>query len=201
MAASRPSARTVSSKPPPEDSAGPVFIISGAIGAGKSTVSEHLMARFPRGVHIPVDDLRSFVVSGYADPVAPWTEETDLQFRLARETAASMAAAYAAAGFAVAIDDIVTPGEVEELFLPALQGYKVHRVLLRPSLDVALHRNATRSNKTFDTAVLTDTLRLVHGRLEGLRYAERGWQVMDTGDVSVEATVDRILRVAGIGEA
>jgi hypothetical protein len=36
--------------------------------------------------------------------------------------------------------------------------------------------------------------RLVHGRLEGLSYAERGWQVIDTDQMSVEQTVDCIVQ-------
>ena len=188
----------VSSKPPPEALPAPIFVISGGIGAGKTTVAERLMERFSRGIHIPVDDLRGFVVSGYANPAESWTDETDLQFRLARETAASMAARYAKEGVAVAIDDIITPDEVDELFLPVLQGHTVHRILLRPSLDVTLHRNATRTNKSFDTSVLVETLHLVYGRLEGLSFADRGWHVIDTGSLSVEETVDLILRHAGL---
>jgi predicted ATPase len=171
----------------------PVFIISGGIGAGKTTISERLMGRFPRGVHIPVDSFRSFVVSGYADPTEPWSDETDLQFRLAREAAADMAARYAVASFAVAIDDILAPDETERCFVSRLPGARVHRVFLQPSLETALSRNAIRTNKSFDTSVLTETLRLVHGRISAFPYAEKGWQVIDTSDLTVEETVDLIL--------
>jgi predicted ATPase len=176
----------------------PIFIISGGIGAGKTTISHQLMERFPRGIHIPVDNLRSFVVSGYADPTKPWTDETDLQFRLACESAAEMARRYADAGFAVAIDDILAPDEAEELFVSRLPRSRVHKVFLQPSLDIALHRNATRTNKRFDTSVLIETLRLVNERLSVFPYAEKGWHVIDTSERTVDETVDLILMGAGL---
>lgn len=113
------------------------------------------LARLKRQVNAG-DTIRSFVVSGYADPTKPWTDETDLQFRLARESAAEIARRYANAGFAVAIDDILAPDETEELFASRLPRSRVHRVFLQPSLDVALHRNATRTKERFFTSVLTE---------------------------------------------
>ena len=42
-------------------SASPIFIISGTLGSGKSTVSAALMKRYEFGLHMPVDDLRDTV--------------------------------------------------------------------------------------------------------------------------------------------
>ena len=62
----------------------PLFLITGAPGAGKSVTAAALMQRFPFGLHIPVDELREWVVSGISQPVPEFTEETGRQFRLAR---------------------------------------------------------------------------------------------------------------------
>ena len=70
----------------------PLFLITGAPGVGKSVTAAALMRRFPFGLHIPVDDLREWVVSGIAQPVPEFTEETARQFRLARSAAAQVAA-------------------------------------------------------------------------------------------------------------
>lgn len=40
------------------------------------------MNRFERGFHVPIDDLREWVVSGCAHPIG-WTDETTRQFLLA----------------------------------------------------------------------------------------------------------------------
>ena len=91
----------------------PLFLITGAPGAGKSVTAAALMRRFPFGLHIPVDELREWVVSGISQPVPEFTEETGRQFRLARGAAAQVAALYADAGFAVAIDDVIHEPDVQ----------------------------------------------------------------------------------------
>jgi chloramphenicol 3-O-phosphotransferase len=140
----------------------PIFIITGTPGSGKSSVAAALMRRFEFGLHIPVDNLRELVVSGIAHPVPEWTDETSRQFMLARRAAAGMARLYAEAGFAVAIDDVIFPAEARDLLSGTLDGLAIHQVLLYPSLDVALERSTTRTNKDFDAAVLDTTIRELH---------------------------------------
>jgi hypothetical protein len=154
------------------------------------------MRRFPFGLHIPVDDLREWVVSGIAHPVPRWTDETGRQFLLARLAAADIARRYAAAGFAVAIDDVIEPAEVEALFERAI-GHPVVSVLLMPRLDVALERNASRTSKSFDASILVETIRTLHRRMAEFDSERWGWLVVDNGDLGVEATVDEILRRSG----
>ena len=47
-----------------------IVLITGTPGAGKSVTAAALMRRFPFGLHIPVDDLREWVVSGISAPGA-----------------------------------------------------------------------------------------------------------------------------------
>lgn len=170
-----------------------IYIVTGMPGAGKSSVSNALVRRFPRGLHIPVDDLREWVVSGIAHPIPTWTPETTRQFRLARQAAARTARIYAEAGFAVAIDDVVFPAEAQALFVGPLQGFPVRKILLRPHVETALHRNTTRTNKSFDTSTLTETIAGLDRYMDPGFFGKKGWAVIDSTELSLEETVDRII--------
>jgi protein tyrosine phosphatase (PTP) superfamily phosphohydrolase (DUF442 family) len=174
----------------------PLFLITGAPGVGKSVTAAALMRRFPFGLHIPLDDLREWVVSGISQPVPEFTDETARQFRLARSAAAQVAASYSDAGFAVVTDDVIHEPDAETYYITALAPRTLHKILLRPSLDVALTRNATRSNKDFDTTVLADAIRGNHHSLGEQNRADLGWAVIENGALDVEQTVDAILESA-----
>jgi hypothetical protein len=157
------------------------------------------MQRFQFGLHIPVDDLREWVVSGIAHPRPTWTDETARQYTLARKGAADLASRYIDAGFAVAVDDIIGFEDVQRIFIDALRPRDVHPVLLFPSLERAQARNALRTTKSFDTSVLVSAVNMLHGQFEEQVREYSGWIVLNTDDLSVEATVDQILERTGGG--
>jgi chloramphenicol 3-O-phosphotransferase len=171
----------------------PIFLITGPPGAGKSSVAVSLLQRFPFGFHLPLDDLREWVVSGIAHPVPNWTQETTRQFDLARQGAVQLAKQYANAGFAVVIDDIVNVQDVTRHFSPALERYSFHKIILLPSITVALQRNRERTNKRFDTNVLDTPIRNIHQWFSEQVVAPKEWLILDTSDLTIDETVDRIL--------
>ena len=169
-----------------------IWLVTGAPGAGKSTVSNALCRRFPLAVHIPVDDVRDWVRSGFSSPVE-WTAETSRQFVLARRGAARIAADYADAGFVAVVDDVVRELELDQ-YTDHLGNSKLRKVLLNPRLETVLARNTAAGRKPFDPSVLEAACRGLHPLLAAENTAERGWVVVDSTNLSLEQTVDAIVR-------
>ena len=169
-----------------------IWLISGAPGAGKSTVSDALCRRFRLAVHIPVDDIRDWVRSGFASPVE-WTNETGRQFALARRGAARIATDYADAGFDVMVDDVIRESDLNQ-YTDYLGKTQLRKVLLNPSLEAVLARNAAPGRKPFDSSILEAACRGLHPLLLAENTTDRGWIVIDSTGLNIDETVNAIVR-------
>jgi predicted kinase len=172
----------------------PIYFIVGPPAVGKSTTSRALAARFPKSIHIPVDDLRNMVVTGLALPAAEWSDELALQVALARNSVSHMALTYRDAGFAVVIDDFWDPNRLADY--RTLFGHsEVRKIVLFPDQAEAHRRNQKRSGDSQARAYIDQGIRDVY-RLLGKVVADlagQGWLVVDTTGLSIDQTVDVIL--------
>ncbi len=114
---------------------GPVLILTGPPGVGKTTTAAILAGRFPRAVHIESDLFFRFIRSGY---VEPWKPESHEQNQAVMRVVGEAAAGYAAAGYFTVIDGIVIPGWFLEPLRDALRGagHPVAYAVLREPLSV-----------------------------------------------------------------
>lgn len=171
----------------------PVFVITGQLSAGKSTVARALLDRFPFGYHIDMDGIREMVSSGLASPLE-WNDETSRQFALAIRASAALARVYADAGFAVAIEGGIDPELAESALGEQGLRDRMVGIVLNPRLEVALARNRSRQTKSFDTSILEGVMREIDA--EVARDSTRpGWHAIDNSDEPVEGTVDRVLSI------
>ena len=164
---------------------GPIVIVTGTPGAGKTTVSARLAARSARGVHLEGDVFYRFV----AHLIAPVLPESKAQNATIIRAITRAAAAYAAGGYEVFVDGIVGPW-----FLPlvahelAPTGVAVEYVVLRLDPERAVERAGTREAYPGDAAMvrqMNEAFARV-GNYEG--------HVLDVGNSSadeVAAEVDR----------
>jgi len=79
-----------------------LFVISGVMAAGKSTVARLLAGRFDRGVCVPGDAIRAMVVSGRLEMSPDAGADALGQLVLRYKGALAVAAVYLDAGFDVA---------------------------------------------------------------------------------------------------
>ena len=169
----------------------PIIWISGPPAAGKSTLCELLLKEFERGLHLRVDDLRSWVVQGFADSV-PWTDETERQFRIAEAAACDVAGRYQDAGFAVAVDHCRNLPTLESAIAAHLSGRRIVKFCLMPELETNLQRNAMRTNKPFGADHLVETIEYTNKSYR--TSIPDGWIVIDNTALSVKETVAQVFK-------
>lgn len=171
-------------------------LITGIPGAGKSTTSRALAARYPFAAHVEGDVLSfEFVISGLAEPFgskakqAEWRRQMDLR----RKNMCLLADSFADAGFVPILDDVATDPEEVASHLRLLKTRPLHLIVLAPSLEVAAVRDAARKDSVLDVWLHLDaelrTKLVDHGH----------W--IDTSELTVDETVDRILGAIADGSS
>jgi chloramphenicol 3-O-phosphotransferase len=125
-----------------------IYVITGPMAAGKTTIAGELAARFERGVHVEGDVFRRSIVSGRAEMTPDPTPAALDQLRLRYRVAAAAADAYFEAGFGVALEDVVA-GPILETFRAAIRGRPCHVVVLLPSLEAITAREAGREQRGY----------------------------------------------------
>ena len=84
-----------------------IYLITGPMAAGKSTVARLLAGRFERGVHVEGDFFRRSIVSGRVEMTPDASPGAVEQLRLRYRLAAATADACFEAGFTVALEDVM----------------------------------------------------------------------------------------------
>ncbi|GLZ79484.1 hypothetical protein Afil01_42910 [Actinorhabdospora filicis] len=168
-----------------------IFLITGLQAAGKSTVAELLARRLPLAAHFDGDVLYNGVVSGGVDMTPDPHPEALRQLRLRYAGSALLAKHYADAGFDFTCSDIMFGADVER-WMEAVAGHERHLVVLDPSVDAVVARERGRGSNAYRDwpADLTEAVAMMREDL--LTTPKRGlW--LDSGDLTAEETVDRIL--------
>ncbi len=164
-----------------------VIVVTGIMAAGKSTVAQLLAERLDRSAHVRGDVFRRMIVSGSAPIVPGGGKAMDAELRLRYRISASVADAYAEAGYTAVVQDIIIGQHLTE-YVQSLVTRPVGVVVLAPRPEVVERREAGRVKTGYadgwTAAELDAALRVETPRI-GL------W--LDTSDQTPEQTVTQIL--------
>jgi adenylate kinase family enzyme len=165
---------------------GPVIVLTGPPGSGKSTVARLLADGLPSGVHLHSDDFWRYIRQGR---IAPYLPQAHRQNQTVIDALAQAASAYAAGGYQVICDGIVGPWFIDVFRTAAAsRAVSLHYVILRPDQATALRRAVSR-----DGHALTDPepIRSLHRQFTDIGVFEG--HVLDSTPLSPQATADAVL--------
>lgn len=163
-----------------------IWLITGLMAAGKSTVAQALAERLERSVHLRGDLFRRMIVSGRADMTPPLSQEATAQLQLRYRLACDVAATYVMAGFTVVYQDVIL-GDDLAYVASALAPHRLAVIVLTPKHSVISGRDRDRRKTAYGSGW---TPELLGGALE---KTPRIGSWIDTSDDSVSETVDRVL--------
>jgi predicted kinase len=167
---------------------GRIFLSSGIMAAGKSTIAQALAERLPRSVHLRGDLFRRMIVNGQEAITAENWPAAEAQINLRQDIATSVARTYADHGFTVCYQDVIVGADlprVIELLHP--DRYPVHVIILEPSPAVVLQRDQARGKTGYRDWTPDDLDHSLRNETPKLGL----W--LDTSNLTIEATVQTIL--------
>ncbi|MDW3216285.1 MAG: AAA family ATPase [Ilumatobacteraceae bacterium] len=164
--------------------AGPLLIVSGPPGAGKSTIGRLLADRMTPSALIEGDAFFRFLRNGL---IEPWRVEARHQNEAIMQIQATTAAHYRTAGYETVYDGVVGPWFLDT-FVAATGPFDY--ALLLPPVEVCLDRIGARRDHEFDDATATRSL---HDQFTESCSDDLRRHVFDSAVGSPDEVADRIV--------
>jgi adenylylsulfate kinase-like enzyme len=132
-------------KPVPDQLSG-CLLLTGMPGSGKTTVTKLVAAKLDRAARICGDDLHQMLVSGRVRFDSGQREEAARQGELRAHNLCTLVDNFAAAGFAVVVDEVVPDREDLDYYVEQIAARPVFLVVLAPPHAVCVRRKCRSSD-------------------------------------------------------
>lgn len=167
-----------------------IYVITGVMASGKSTVAELLAREFTKSVHLRGDAFRRMIVCGREEMSEAPSEEAICQLDLRYRLTAQAAREYHKSGFAVIVQDNYY-GEMLPHFLEMLVPEPVQPIVLCPDAETIRQREAGRPK----TGYAGFAIEALHRDFMASTPRIGIW--IDNSHMTPEETVREILKGAG----
>ncbi len=163
-----------------------IYLITGVMASGKSTVAELFASKMENGVHLRGDVFRRMIVSGSADMSAQPSSEAIRQLHLRYRLATDAAKTYYDNGFSVVLQDNYYGEELSHI-MDMLKDYPVKIIVLCPNTETVKKREKQRGKVGY-TGFTVEAL-----YEDFMRETPKIGFWLDTSEQSPEQTVADIL--------
>lgn len=125
-----------------------IYVITGVMAVGKSTVSEILATNLEKGVHVRGDIFRKMIINGREEMSENPSKEALKQLDMRYNITANVVKEYFGNGFNVVVQDNYL-GEKLSYFIDLLKGYPIYVIVLCPDIKTIEQREASRGKKGY----------------------------------------------------
>jgi len=164
-----------------------VFIITGAMASGKSTIAMALAKRFKRSAYVEGDCFLRMMINGRATMGPVLDTEAQAQLRLRQELAMDAVTRLVESGFTVVYEDILIGSNLMSA-VERLAAFAPHVIVLSPSSQVLAKRDQERSKTGYSVSFPPDILANAL-----LCETPRIGTWIDNSEMSVDDVVEQIM--------
>lgn len=163
-----------------------IYVITGVMASGKSTVAETLAKSLEKCVHLRGDIFRKMIVTGREEMCEYPSKEALYQLDMRYSITAKVAIEYYNNGFSVVVQDNFL-GEKLLYFIELLKQYPVYVIVLNPDIKSIEQREQMRDKKGYGGFTVESLYNIF------IEETPKVGLWLDTTNMSIEETVHEIL--------